>query len=46
MQASLAKPAAAVQVRDGLYRICKKILGEEGAIKGSMQLEAFRRKES
>ena len=32
-------------MRDGLYRICEKILGEEGAVECSLQLEAFRRKE-
>ena len=41
----LANPAADAQVRNGLFRICKKILGEAGAIEAMLQLEAFRRRE-
>ena len=42
----LANFASNAQVRDGLFRICKKILGEAAAIKAMLQLEAFRRRES
>jgi hypothetical protein len=42
---NLANPAAHAQVRNGLFRICKKILGEAGAIEAMLQLEAFRRRE-
>ena len=41
----LANPAADAQVRIGLFRICKKILGEAGAIKAMLQLDAIRRRE-
>lgn len=34
-----------MQVRDGLYNICKKIVGDDGALQCMLQLEAFRRKE-
>ena len=34
-----------MQVRDGLFRICQKIVGEEQAIDCMLQLEAFKRKE-
>ena len=40
-----ANPAADAQVRNGLFRTCKKILGEAGAIEAMLQLEAFRRRE-
>lgn len=36
---------AAAQVREGLFTICKKIVGEEKAIQCMLQLEAFRRRE-
>jgi hypothetical protein len=32
-------------VREGPFNVCKKILGEDGAIQCMLQLEAFRRKE-
>ena len=34
-----------LQVKDGLFRICQKIVGEEQAIDCMLQLEAFKRKE-
>ena len=37
--------AADAQVREGLFIICKKIVGEEGAIQCMLQLEALRRRE-
>ena len=37
--------ATCAQVRDGLFNISKKILGEDAAIQCMLQLEAFRRRE-
>ena len=37
--------ATDVQVRDGLFNICVKMLGEDGAMECMLQLEAFRRRE-
>ena len=37
-------PAVDAQVRNGLFRICKKILGGAGAIEAMLQLEAFWRR--
>lgn len=42
---AMQQPAPDAQVRDGLFRICLKMLGEEAAGEAMLQLEAFRRKE-
>ena len=42
---AMPQPAPDAQVRDGLFNICLKMLGEEDAGEAMLQLEAFRRKE-
>ena len=41
----MRQPAPDAQVRDGLFRICLKTLGEEAAGEAMLQLEAFPRRE-
>ena len=41
----MRQPAPSAQVRDGLFNICLKMLGNEGAAEAMLQVEAFRRKE-
>ena len=41
---AMRQPAANAQVRDGLFNISRKMVGEDGAAEAMLQLEAFWRK--